>query len=403
MKRPAYTRIFLACLSVVAGSSVAYAGEGDVFTPYVGYGVSSDDNMSRAPDGGDRISDTWKTTTYGLRVDKALSRQRLTADVSVNDTKYDRFRQFDNSGRNLSGNWGWVLGNQLSGNLGSSYSEGLTPFNDGSPVRSVVTQKRTFLNGEWHFHPSWRVDGAVSRTEVDYDSFAAANLRLNSAEIGFGYSPKTGNLAAVLLRHSTGDYPNGINGYTQDEVKANVRWQVTGKTNLQFLGGWADRSFDNGGNQNYSGVDARLTASWLATGKTSFVLAAYRELGSGVGTDRAGAVVPVPIDPVSAQNDYFANFSLNTGANLGVTWKATDKITVDAGVLSEKRDYNGVGSVFFPTDRADRYRKNTIGITFLPIRQLNIRASVYQQHLDSNFALASYSTKGFQITTRYEF
>jgi exopolysaccharide biosynthesis operon protein EpsL len=402
MKRPAYTRIFLACLSVVAGSSVAYAGEGDVFTPYVGYGVASDDNMSRAPDSGDRISDSWQTTTFGLRVDKMISRQRLSANVSINDTKYDRFKQYDNNGRNLSGTWGWVLGNHFNGNLGVTYSEGLTPFSDGSPVRSVVTQKRTFLDGEWHFHPSWRLDGSVSRTEVDYDTFSAANLRLNTAEIGFGYSPKTGNLAAILLRHSTGEYPNGLNGYTQDEAKANIRWQVTGKTNLQFLGGWADRNFDTDGNKDYSGFDARLTASWAATGKTSFVLAAYREIGSGVGTETAGNVT-VPIDPANAENNYFANFSLNTGASLSATWQATSKITVDATVLSEKRDYNGVGNVFFPADRSDRYRRNTIGITFLPLRQLNIRASVYQQHLDSNFALASYSTKGFQLTTRYEF
>jgi exopolysaccharide biosynthesis operon protein EpsL len=401
MKRPAYSRIFLACLSLLAGA--AYAGEGDFLTPYIGYGVASDDNMSRAPSGGDRISDTWTTTTYGLRVDKTISRQRLTADLSINDTKYDRFSQYDNSGRNLNANWAWGIGNHFSGNIGSNYNEGLTPFSDSTPIRSVVTQKRTFINGEWHFHPSWRLDGSVSRTDANYDSFPSANLRLNTTEIGFGYSPKSGNLAAVLLRHSVGEYPNGLGDYTQDEAKANIRWQVTGKTNLQFLGGWADRKFEQQGNKDYSGFDARMTANWLATGKTSFVLAAYRELGSGVGVDSAGNTVPVTSDPAINQADYFANFSLNTGASLSANWQATSKIAVNAAVLSEKRDYNGVGNVFFPADRADRYRRNTIGITFLPFRQLNIRASVYQQQLDSNFALASYRTKGFQINARYEF
>ncbi|HEV7856765.1 MAG TPA: hypothetical protein VGO72_07385, partial [Herminiimonas sp.] len=124
------------------------------------------------------------------------------------------------------------------------------------------------------------------------------------------------------------------------------------------------------------------------------------ELGSGVGRDLDGNPLPVP---VNSEDLYFANFSLNTGASLTANWKATSKISVDASVLSENRDYNGVATILVPADRADRYRRNTIGITFLPFRQLNIRASVYQQQLDSNFALASYRTKGFQINARYEF
>src|SRR3546814_15322487 len=95
MTHAEYLCIALICLSLLTTASIAYAEEGDVFTPYVGYGMFHDDNLLRAPDGGNRVSDSWQRTTFGVRVDKTISRQRLTADLSINDTNYDRFNQYD--------------------------------------------------------------------------------------------------------------------------------------------------------------------------------------------------------------------------------------------------------------------------------------------------------------------
>jgi hypothetical protein len=125
--------------------------------------------------------------------------------------------------------------------------------------------------------------------------------------------------------------------------------------------------------------------NWKATGKTTVSLALYRELGSGLG---------------SFNSDDFSNYSRNKGVSLGANWQATAKILVDASFQRETRDYNGI--IVSTANRSDTYRKNTIGVTFLPLRQLSIRASVYQQYLDSNIG-TSYSTKGFMLTTRYEF
>ena len=70
---------------------------------------------------------------------------------------------------------------------------------------------------------------------------------------------------------------------------------------------------------------------------------------------------------------------------------------MDATTLTEDRDYNRI-------DRSDRYRKNIIGVTYLPIRKLNVRLAVYDQELKSNVSSATtYRTKGVQLATRYEF
>lgn len=378
--------------------NIAYAAENDTFTPYVGYGMYRDDNISRQPDGGSRVSDTWRRTTVGLRFDKEFSRQRVRLDASLNDTKYDTFSRFDNDGRRFLANWDWVLGNRFSGNVGSSYIETLTPFNevafDGTPLPSSVrTQRRTYVNGGWSFHPAWRVRAGLTRDDVNYEEIPAARITIDSTEVGLDYTARSQNRIGLVLRHSDATYPNQIPGlssdYTQDEIKADVRWRLTGKTDVQFLGGWARRQFDSQNQRDFTGPDARVTANWAATGKTKFTVAAWRELGTGI----------YRTNPESVANgdDLSSNFSRNTGASLAATWQSTSKLAFDAMVMTEDRNYNRI-------DRDDRYQKTSVGATFLPLRQLNIRMSVYQQQLKSDsIAARTYRTKGVQIATRYEF
>ena len=394
--RPIYSHIFLACLSLFT-PYVVYAGEGDTFTPYVGYGIFSNDNITRQPDSGNRESDTWHQTTVGVRFNKEISRQRLTADVSLNETTYDRFSQYDNDGRRLAANWNWVLGNRLSGNVGTSFSESLPASYDldrfGNPLpASVRTQKSNFINGGWHLHPSWRITAAFKRNDIDYEGSPEQKSQVDTAEVGLNYVPKSGNKIGLLLRHGVGNYPNqppGIdNGdYTQDEVKANVSWRITGKTELQFLGGWATRDFEFDPSRNYSGPDGKLTVNWAATGKTALSLAVWRTLGSGYQDEG---------DPTSAVDNVNANFSVNTGASLSGNWRATNKIVVEALTSSEGRTYDGA-------DRSDRYMRTSIGVNYSPLRQWSIRMAVYQQQLKSDFDNSSYRTKGVQLATRYEF
>lgn len=387
MTHAEYRCLAFVCLSLLT-TLPAQADEGDVFTPYVGYGMFHDDNLLRAPNGGNRVSDSWRRTTFGVRVDKSISRQQLTADLSINDTRYDRFDQYDHDGRKLGANWKWALGNHFSGNVGSRLIEDLTPFED-TFTRSVRTQRRTYIDGGWRFHPSWRVRAAYSRDGLDYEEIPSAKLQLNTSEVGIDYLARSHNRAGLLFRHSVGEYPNSNIGtasnYTQDEIKANILWQLTGKTGLEFLGGWAQRRYNDASARDFTGPDARLTVNWEATGKTSFKLATWRELGSS--------------------SDLSANYSRNTGTSVAATWQATAKIGVDASASVEDRDYNGIAFLpdIPPSERSDRYRKDTIGITYFPLRQWRVNASVYRQQLDSNLTDKKYSTNGIQLTTRYEF
>jgi predicted chitinase len=113
-----------------------------------------------------------------------------------------------------------------------------------------------------------------SRFDLRYDRRIAGSFRTQS-----GYRRCRFRLSGAqrqqdrhrVARHMEGEYPAApINAYEQNEVKAKVDWQLTGKTWLQFLGGWAKREYDNNPQRDSSEPSARLTAYWKATGKTAF-------------------------------------------------------------------------------------------------------------------------------------
>lgn len=380
-------------LALFAGALVpAYAQvkvpEGDTFTPYVGYGIYYDANLLRVPAAAEH-SDRWTRAVVGVAMDKKWGRQRLTADLSANRSDYDYFDQYNNTGKDLLANWNWVAGNQFSGNVGTSYSEGLTPFDDYKGLeRSIRTQQKNYVDGSWRFHPSWQVNAAYNRFDLRYDTPIQdpSERKLDVADVGIDYLAKSGNKIGLVARHIEGEYPYAdINAYQQNELKAKVDWQLTGKTYLQFLGGWAKREYASNPQRDSSVPSARLTAYWKATGKTAFSVGMWRELG--------------------ATDDLAANYARNQGVSLGTTWDATSKISVDGLLLTEKRDYNGVAVIagIAPSDRDDRYNNAIVGVTYKPTTHFRVRASVYRSTLDSNVASAKYKTNGALITTRYEF
>lgn len=367
----------------------AFAAEGDVFTPYASYGIYYDANLLRNPDYLGRDSDRWQRASVGVKVDKEIGRQELTADLSANHSDYDRFTQFDNTGKELQANWKWVYGNYFSGNLGTSYSEALTPIEDFRSLEpNIRTQTKNYADVSWLIHPSWQLNAGYSRYDLRYDldSQQPSERNLDITDLGFDYLARSGNKVGVVFRHIDGEYPYAtINSYEQNEVKAKVDWQISGKTWLQFLGGWAKREYNNSPQRDSSEPSARLTAYWKATGKTAFSLGAWREIG--------------------ATDDLAANYALNQGISLGATWDATQKISVDGLLMTEKRDYNGVSVVagIAPLDRNDRYHNAVLGVTYKPTRHWRIRASVYRAKLDSNIASEAYTTNGILLNTRYEF
>jgi exopolysaccharide biosynthesis operon protein EpsL len=400
-------RRFSHLLSIMAGAafcSPASALNGDVITPYADYALSYEDNLLRLHDsatakatlGTDNMSDTVRRATAGLRFDKELGRQHLSANIGVNRTNYDRYRQLENTGKDLFANWNWQLGNNFSGNLGVSYLEGLTPYEDFRALEpNIRRQQRNNVDAAWRLHPNWRVVGAYSRYVLTYDLDAqrANNRTLDTTEFGVDYLARTNSTIGLQARHTRGGYPNSEtlgslfadNSYDQNEFKAKVDWRVTGKSRIQFVGGWVQRKHDAFPTRDFNGVNARLIGDSAVTGKVGVALNAWREIG--------------------AVDDLAANYALTHGLSLTSNWNVSPKVHVDGAIRIEERDYNGVTALagLAPSDRSDRYRKLTLGVTYQPSRHVQVAASVFHDILNSNITQLGYRANGVQVNARYEF
>lgn len=378
----------------VAVCAPVHADEGDVLRPYVGLAFTHEDNITgvtndAAAGGTPRVSDTVRRLDAGVIFDKMVGRQHLTAEANLSRNEFQDNGNLDYTGRDVRANWRWRVGDHIDGDLGASYSRALSSLQEffdpalnlRAQLPTIRTQDRQYLNAAWQFHPSARVRGGVSRYALDYDNAAqqAGNRRVNEAVLGMDYLARSGSTAGLEVRHAEGDFPfsPGTN-YEQQEINARVEWKITGKTDLQFVAGWVERDNDAPALRDYSGFNGRVGAVWRATGKTTVNAVAWRD--------------------IAARDDLTATFSVNKGVSVGVGWEVTAKSRVDGYVLREERDYSAAGAA-----REDTVGNASLTLTYYPLRNLRLQATVFHTDVDSSAPFVAYRNKGMTLGTRLEF
>lgn len=390
-------------LAALSFSSFAVAASDDVFSPYLDFSLIHEDNLLRFHDaatviaatGSDVMADTVKRSVAGLRINKTISQQKIVADFSMSRNRYSHFSQYDYAGKDASANWNWHLGSHVSGNLGGAYTEGQTPFQDFRTIEpNINRQRRENFDAVWQFHPSWRVRGGYSQYALAYD---LAVLRYNdrklaTTEFGIDFVQPSNSTIGVQMRHIRGEYPNNLilsifsvdNNYTQNEFKGKVDWRVSETSSIQFLSGLVRKNYDALTKRNFSGSNSRLVANWSASEKLNLNVNIWNEVGSS--------------------NDLAANYSTNRGISSGLGWALTSKVRMEASLRAEHRDYAGAVAVTGAQalERKDKYAAASLGLSYLPIRHLQLSASVSNEVLSSNFERNAYRDSKLQFNARYD-
>lgn len=359
--RPLAGAAALAALAGALSAPAAHAAISDTVHPFVAVAYTHDDNLLRLDDGqqganGER-GDTFRQVQAGFLFERPIGRQVLTGHAKWSSVTFDRFDQFDYSGKDYLAALEWHLAHHLDGNLGASYSQSLTPFTD-SPFneRNLRVQRREYLNGGWRFHPSWRLRGGFTRERFDYDLTAQRfNERSEEAtELGLDYEPATGSRVGLQLRQVKGIYPNrrpvGAQlvdlGYDQNEVKANIYWRFSGTTQFQVLAGWVERQHNFFTMRDSSGLNGRAIMYWSPTGKLRLTATAWREY--------------------SAVESTLIESSLNNGASLAAAWSLSSKVRLDASLRREQRDFTALNGVTLSEDAHDSTRSASLGVNYAP-------------------------------------
>ncbi|WP_229632060.1 XrtB/PEP-CTERM-associated polysaccharide biosynthesis outer membrane protein EpsL [Pseudoduganella violaceinigra] len=377
----------------------AHADISDTLKPYVTLGATYDDNLLRLPDNtppGIQRSDRATHAIAGVMLDRPIGRQKLTGEAKVSRVSFDHYDQLNYSGKDFSLDWAWVLGKYFDGNIGGSYQQVLTPFNDfHSDERNLRTQRREYANGGWRLHPSWRLHAGFQRDRFDYELAAQSlnNRKEDRSEAGIDYLASSGSKVGVVLRHIKGGFlnPRRIGAtfldqnYTQDELKANINWLYSDITQLQLLAGYAKRKHDTFSERDTSGLNGRATLNWRPRAKLRFNFDAWREF--------------------SAVESIVVNNSVNRGASVNATWDISAKVQANAGFKREKRKFERLPYVFFNGDPSDTTRSTNMGVVYQPARKVLLSLTGYKDRRTGTplAGTGSYKAKGVSLMATLQF
>ncbi len=386
-------------LAVALACCPARADISDTIKPFVSLGWTYDDNLLRLPDDappGIQRSDRARQAIAGFMLERPIGRQKITGQAKISRTTFDHYDQLDYNGKDFSLDWAWVLGNHFDGNIGGSYQQVLTPFNDfHTEERNLRTQRREYANGGWRMHPSWRVHAGFQRDRYDYELEAQSlnNRKEDRSELGIDYLPSSGSRVGLVARHIKGNYlnPRRIGAtfldqnYTQDELKANINWLYSEITQMQLLAGYARRKHDTFAERDASGLNGRVTVIWRPRVKLRFTADAWREF--------------------AAVESVIVNNSTNKGASLNAAWDISAKVQANAGVKRERRNFERLPGVFFNGDPSDTTRSTTLGLVYQPARKVQLSATAFHDRRTGTplAGTGSYKAKGVSLLATVQF
>ncbi|SEN48469.1 exopolysaccharide biosynthesis operon protein EpsL [Duganella sp. CF517] len=373
----------------------------DTIHPYVSAGYAYDDNLLRRDNTNNADaaqSDTYTTLIAGVALERPIGRQRVTASARASKVAFNRFTELDYTGKDAAAEWKWQVGNQLSGHLGASYSESLASFADfQSTARNIRTDNKRYVDANYLLHPSWQVHAGYTNERFGFDlpSQSYNNRTEKTVETGFDYIASSGSTFGLVFRQLEGVYPTqGLNqvtglpvdnGYKQDEVKFNVNWIASGVTQVTFLGGWVNRRHNTEKLRDDSGANGRLIVNWSPLGHTQFNGMIWREFGAAEGT--------------------LVNSALSTGASAGASWSPTAKLSYNANVKYEKRDFEPLSGVSGLGGLTDNSRTASVGVTYQAWRQVSLNLNGFTTRRDGSAAAAtsSFRAKGVSFNATVKF
>ncbi len=403
-------RVAIKLLALAAAAQFCCAGavaappEGDTFGINVFSSIGYDDNVFRlSPDaptlaitGSDSRGDAITILGLTASADWRVGRQRLLVDATVTDNHYSRFGFLDYPGWDLRGNLKWELGGDWFGELTYSSTKALTSFGDFRlPVKNIQTLERTGVTGYYRLFPRFRVKAGASRVSFTNDTPArAVNDREEKAyEAGIQFQSSQSNVLGLQARRTDGRYPNRTliagsmfdGGYAQTDLEGTLDWQVGGSSKLVGYLGHTSRRHNELPIRDFSGPAGRLRYEWRPAGKLSFDLALRREIG--------------------AYEDTESSYVLTRGVSIGSVWYATGKISANARLERRIRDYLGDPGfvVLGQPAREDTIDTATLGVSYGPLRNLQLSLSLTHEERSSNRPQVGYRDNSIFATAQFTF
>jgi exopolysaccharide biosynthesis operon protein EpsL len=399
--------IFLnvALLPILSLASDDETTTNNVVDPFVAIEYGNNSNLLGLPNiataqamgAGSSLSDNWRKWQAGILIDEKYSLQELMFKASAAQTDFDRLQQLDHIDKDASLDWNWSVSPELTGQVGFSYDQGLTPYIDFHLLAlNMRTQSSEHINLAWLVEPSWRIRAGFTNYHLDYELPAQqiADRTEERTNLGLDYLAPSGssvglqfqNIDAYFPVSQVSEFSNGMavgNNYTQDEAKLKIDWLATAITQVHFLGGWVRRDYDTFTSRDYSGPNWRLTVDWQPEPRLSFTGAVWREIDS--------------------VDDLTAAYSLNHGIDAEAKWEISDKTRLE-GKYQYIRENFGENQLLeaLPFQSGDVRLLSIVG-TYKVTRKFQLLATfarILQNQYDPS---SGFSGNSIALQARYDF
>lgn len=357
------------------GCCIAALDPTDVLQVYGTLSIVRDNNVFRLPDvdstifgvdSGDK-SDTVFIKGIGLKVDKTLSRQRLIADINVNESTYDKNDQLDYTGGDGRVAWLWQLGDSWNGEAAYRKRRVLAGFGDFRlKVQDIVDTDTYTFSGGYLFHPRWRIGADIAEIDSSHSADIRRTLNYDAHVIGaeLRYRTPGQNTVALQARRTDRNYPNRVvtsfstsdSGNREMRFNAVSTWHTSGITRLDAQLGYVEVDFDTQEQRNFSGNTWRAAGIWDATGKLRFNANIYKD--------------------IRLYEDVSTSFVKAQGLFVSPTYSVTSKIILQGELSYEKLDFRGdPGFLQLASNREDITRSARLGLTYSPLRNVDLSVS----------------------------
>lgn len=373
----------LSLLSTLLVGTGALADQADVFNVYANAGYTYDSNLFRLDDGetppagGTDKSDNILVVNAGISINKPISQQRFQLDASASHSTYGNYSFLDYDAFQYSGIWNWHLTPRISGIASVARSEAQVGFdtynNNNQQIRVTNTNRFEadyWATSNWHLLAGYLQEKQTNSTTFQQES----DFDLKGWSAGLRYDRGTGRTVELRYFARNGEYTNSNASFEQGEYEARLAYPFTGKTRVDAVLAFVDRTHENNPQRDFDGWRGKVGLGWQATGKIGLRVDYERRLQSW--------------------QDVYSSYYTSDSLTIGPTWSVTAKQTLSASVVFSQDRYDGAPTTWTGPLREDDRQALMLSWAWEPTRAVSVSASLRQDQRDSNF-----NGFGFEDTT----
>jgi hypothetical protein len=317
------------------------------------------------------------SASLGIDGQWSSGRQTVVVDLNTDANHFNLNDNLNNTSNNDKVVWNWALAGVLSGQIGATYSSGLTGFVNATVYsRNIIETTSYFGSARYQIGPHWAVFGGVidSGTTLTAAASQVNDSHSKSVEFGSECVVSVKDTLGGGYRYTDARYPATLQGsgdFREDIAYVYSKHAFSEKTSIDGSVGYLKRDYANSSIDSFSGDIWSVSLQWSPTEKLQLRADGWRRLQAYV----------------TAQSDYF----VSKGGSIAPGWTASEKVAVSLRWSLEDQDYVPRPGEILIEDRRDTLNRRLANLAYTPTPYLRVEFAYGYEKRNSNMVQYSYN------------